>query len=60
VVAVAETAPLPKPDFVDATKTAPVPATMSPELAAARRAGTFDNVRPDSFAIAPASAGSDI
>ncbi|HWA20339.1 MAG TPA: hypothetical protein VG757_15240 [Devosia sp.] len=59
-VAVAEAAPLPKPDFVDNSKVAPVPATMSPQLATARRAGTFDNVQPDSFAVAPAFTGSDI
>jgi hypothetical protein len=59
-VAVANAAPLPEPDFVDSAKTAPIPAVMSPELAAARRAGTFDNARPDSFAVAPVFSGSDI
>jgi hypothetical protein len=33
---------------------------MSPQLAAARKAGTFDNVEPDSFTVAPTFSGSDI
>jgi hypothetical protein len=59
-VAVAQAAPLPQPDFVDSTRTPPVPAVMSPQLAAARKAGTFDNVEPDSFTVAPTFSGSDI
>jgi hypothetical protein len=58
-VAVAE-APLPTPDRIDQSKVAPIPAVMSPELAAARRAGKFRGIAPDTFTVAPTLAGSDI